>query len=263
MSARAQEGGILDNNSRLRINTLTDEASKATNIKEAAAVQTRIANEIDAVSSVDPTSERGKAAQNQLIAGLLELSKAVQGGMNQFSDAADSAESFGAAKNKEQQANNAAAEANVGGAPDNTSRGDEITGKKDSKVGFLTEIDDQLIKAKQDQLKALQEELEKMRELDVEGAFKGVFDGLTKEFTSLSDDLKSRGEGDLSVSSDLNASVANLKGFTESLADIKIEIPEEDTSSIKEVFRGIGTSFSESITRLGQILDRNEGNPKD
>ena len=263
LSAGAQEGGILDNNSRLRINTLTDEASKATNIKEAAAVQTRIANEIDAVSSVDPTSERGKAAQNELIAGLLELSKVVQGGMSQFSDAADSAESFGAAKNKEQQANNAAAEANVGGAPDNTSRGDEITGKKDSKVGFVTEIDDQLIKAKQDQLKALQEELEKMRELDVEGAFKGVFDGLTKEFTSLSNDLKSRGEGDLSVSSDLNASVANLKGFTESLADIKIEIPEEDTSSIKEVFRGIGTSFSESITRLGQILDRNEGNPKD
>jgi TP901 family phage tail tape measure protein len=267
LSAGAQEGGILDNNSRLRINTLTDEASKATNIKEAAAVQTRIANEIDAVSSVDPTSERGKAAQNQLIAGLLELSKAVQTGMSQFSDAADSAESFGAAKNKEQQANNAAAEANVGGAPDNTSRGDEITGKKDSKVGFLTEIDDQLIKAKQDQLKALQEELEKMRELDVEGAFKGVFDGLTKEFTSLSGDLKSRGEGDLSVSRDLNASVANLKGFTESLADIKIEIPEEDTSSIKEVFRGIGTSFSESITRLGQILDRKEGDkdgdPKD
>ena len=263
LSARAQEGGILDNNSRLRINTLTDEASKATNIKEAAAVQTRIANEIDAVSSVDPTSERGKAAQNELIAGLLELSKVVQGAMSQFSDAADSAESFGAAKNKEQQANNAAAEANVGGAPDNTSRGDEITAKKDSKTDFLTEIDDQLIKAKQDQLKALQEELEKMRELDVEGAFKGVFDGLTKEFTSLSDDLKSRGEGDLSVSSDLNASVANLKGFTESLADIKIEIPEEDTSSIKEVFRGIGTSFSESITRLGQILDRNEGNPKD
>jgi len=263
LSGEATEGGIIDNNSRLRINTLTDEASKATNIKEAAAVQTRIANEIDAVSSVDPTSERGKAAQNELIAGLLELSKAVQGGMNQFSNAADSAESFGAAKNKEQQANNAAAEANVGGAPDNTSRGDEITGKKDSKVGFVTEIDDQLIKAKQDQLKALQEELEKMRELDVEGAFKGVFDGLTKEFTSLSDDLKSRGEGDLSVSRDLNASVANLKGFTESLADIKIEIPEEDTSSIKEVFRGIGTSFSESITRLGQILDRNEGNPKD
>jgi len=261
LSGEAAEGGIIDNNSRLRINTLTDEASKATNIKEAAAVQTTIANEIDAVSSVDPTSERGKAAQNELIAGLLELSKAVQTGMSQFSDAADSAESFGAAKNKEQQANNAAAEANVGGAPDNTSRGDEITGKKDSKVGFLTEIDDQLIKAKQDQLKALQEELEKMRELDVEGAFKGVFDGLTKEFTSLSNNLKSRGEGDLSVSNDLNASVTSLKSFTESLADIKIEIPEEDTSSIKEVFRGIGTSFSESITRLGQILDRNEGDP--
>jgi hypothetical protein len=270
LSGRATEEGVINNPSRVRINTLTDEASKATNIKEAAAVQTRIANEIDAVSSVDPTSESGKAAQNELIAGLLELSKAVQLGMNQFSDAADSAESFGAAKNKEQQVNNAAAEADVGGAPDNKGRGDEITRKKDSKTDFVTEIDDQLIKAKQDQLKALQEELEKMRELDVEGAFKGVFDGLTKEFTSLSNDLKSRGEGDLSVSKDLNASVTSLKSFTESLADIKIEIPEEDTSSIKEVFRGIGTSFEglgtsfeKSITKLGEILARNEGDPKD